>query len=100
MKMLDVEWAAGLFEGKGTVSKLSDRRHTHRLSVKLNDDEPLKRFMAAVETGKIYGPYPATDPYYVWIADGNDAIDVALMLKPRLSRPARDRLAPLVGSGA
>ena len=49
-----IAWAAGLFEGEGTITRCDGRLH---LRMQLTDLEVLERFAEIVGTGKIYGPY-------------------------------------------
>ena len=56
----ELAYAAGLFEGEGTLVKMgSNRRGGARwmASISMVNLEPLQRFKDAVKLGLIYGPY-------------------------------------------
>ena len=60
----------------------------------MTDEEPVLRFLAVVNAGKVYGPYEwngkygcVRRPFWMWVAEGDDAWLVA------------DRLWPLVMPG-
>jgi hypothetical protein len=93
----EVSWAAGFFEGEGTITQTGGR-----LVVRLNntDSEPVHRFAAIVGIGEIYGPYQyevrdgyKRKPFWVWLAEEYDALEVLELLWPWLS--ARRRLRAL-----
>jgi hypothetical protein len=69
-----------------------------RLVVRLNntDDEVVYRFAGVVVFGEVYGPYRQSDrdghhrkPYWVWLAEEYDALEVLEMLWPWLSGKRR-----------
>ncbi len=47
-------WAAGLFEGEGSVNR---RRYGYSITVSMTDRDVLLRFYTALECGRLYGPY-------------------------------------------
>jgi hypothetical protein len=85
----EVAWAAGFFEGEGTITQSGAR-----LVVRLNntDPEPVYRFFQIVQFGEVYGPYTYEQPdgckrkpYWVWLAEEYEALDVLELLWPWLS---------------
>jgi hypothetical protein len=68
--VLEIAWAAGLFEGEGSISTRrapSDRvnktfRTYPELCLDSTDEDVVVRFAAAVGGGRVYGPYRATRP--------------------------------------
>jgi hypothetical protein len=117
--MTDTElaWAAGLFDGEGSVSikqpssgiRSNGQKwhsgHQIRVTIQQNDDEVLKRFQAAVEIGTIYGPYtrpPSVrhrNPYYQYQAHGIEAVKVIWKaLWPYLSTVKRDQFHGVLGA--
>lgn len=71
----DMAWAAGLFEGEGSLSVLDKRgkRQFVQLSMTSTDRDVLARFIAIVSAGRMYGPYARTSgvkPQYLWRAHG------------------------------
>lgn len=90
----DQAWAAGLFDGEGSVSH-------DRLQLKMVDLPTVERFHEIVECGDIYGPYPnrtgekdgyPRSDFYVWIARREDRFAVAHLLYPLLSQVRRDAI--------
>jgi len=88
-------WAAGLFEGEGTVTLCGGRP---RLAVKMNDEQAVRRFAETVKAGKVYGPYGpyksslAKRQHFVWIGEKGAAEMVAALLWPWLGPRVRTRL--------
>ena len=50
----NIAWAAGLFEGEGSISI---KRQTAQLSLGMTDEDVVRRFYSIIGIGKIYGPY-------------------------------------------
>ena len=99
-KTSEIAWAAGLFDGEGSVSfhaegkirKDGTRRSYPRLYVGNTDVRLLKRFLFAVERGKIQGPYgrfgregQPIKPMYQWTATHKQGREAAQILRPFLS---------------
>jgi hypothetical protein len=84
-----IAWAAGFYEGEGSISLVGGRL---ALQIKNNDLEPLEHFRVATEAGKIYGPYSyrrgrmSRNPFWVWVAQGAAALAVTCSLAPMLSQ--------------
>ena len=85
----EVAWAAGFFEGEGTITASNGR-----LVVRLNntDPEPVYQFAKILGFGDVYGPYhyDARDgyerkPFWVWLAVEYEALDVIELLWPWLT---------------
>lgn len=99
--MAEVDWAAGLFEGEGSVTVCGGRR---RLQMKMTMEESVRRFHVAVGVGTVYGPYAhkspdrhPRSPFFMWVAEGADADEAVELLFPLLSewrRAAIYRLFP------
>lgn len=73
-----------------------------RLQIKSVEEDVITRFFAAVGCGWVYGPYDyeykdghVRRPYYVWIADGSEALKAAILLTPYLSERTTAKLAVL-----
>jgi len=61
----------------------------------MTNEEPVRRFAAVVTWGTVYGPYnngPNRKQAWMWIAEGEDAMNVAELLRPRLSTARRKQL--------
>jgi hypothetical protein len=85
----EIAWAAGLFEGEGTITICGGSLH---LRVQMTDLEVLERFCQIVGTGKIYGPYTTQfkdgfnrKPRWTWVCYGPLARATYLTLSPWLS---------------
>src|SRR5207245_5183125 len=48
----DIAWAAGLFEGEGSITQSGGRV---RLSLKMTDEESVRRFAKIIQRGTVYG---------------------------------------------
>jgi len=68
----DIAWAAGLFEGEGSITQSGGRV---RLSLKMTDEEPVRRFAKIIQRGTVYGPYAyerradghERKPFWAWV---------------------------------
>lgn len=98
----EVAWAAGFFEGEGTIT-----RSNGRLVVRLNntDSEPVYQFAHIIRFGEVYGPYHYESrdgyrrkPFWVWLAEEFEALEVLELLWPALSIKRRSQaleIAPI-----
>jgi hypothetical protein len=74
----EVAWAAGLFEGEGSITQSSG---TLYVRLKMTHEGVVVRFDEVVRYGKVYGPYnhqyndgSIRKPYWVWLAREYDAL--------------------------
>lgn len=95
-----IAWTAGLFEGEGTIT-VSD---VVTVRVRNADLWVIERFADIVERGAVYGPYSRNGrdgfrrkPFWDWVAQAYDALDVLAMLGPWLSPRRLDRAYELTG---
>lgn len=70
-ELQNIAWAAGLFEGEGCASFRSSHRtkRSFDLALASTDEDVVRRFLATVKHGTIYGPKwgrRSTKPYWVW----------------------------------
>jgi hypothetical protein len=91
-KKLNIQWAAGLYEGEGSFSL--DRRAVYaapypRLSLGSADRDVLVEFQRIVKGGRVNGPYERITPAgkqvkdeYKWTASGDEAARIARRLRP------------------
>jgi hypothetical protein len=85
-----IAWAAGIFEGEGSVSFHADKGHWPTLQMVSTDPDVLHRFRAVVGHGNVRGPYSppsqnwARKPQWRWQCGGADAQAVSQMLLPWL----------------
>jgi hypothetical protein len=92
----EVAWAAGLFEGEGTVS-VSGAWKRARLQMKMTDEDVIRRFCRIVG-GRVHGPmtYDQSDgsirrPFWMWTTAQGEAGTVAGLLWPWLGVRRRAR---------
>lgn len=104
--MSEIAWAAGLFDGEGSVSAHAEGKPrkdgTSRVYAKLyvgnTDRRLLDRFQEAVGCGKVRGPYGRKSrgrqikPMYHWTATHRQARQAAEFLLPILSPEKRERV--------
>jgi hypothetical protein len=71
LESAQIAWAAGLFEGEGTIV---DSAGPVQLRVKMTDLDVLERLLDVFGVGEIYGPYESGSrdghvrkPHWVWI---------------------------------
>jgi hypothetical protein len=96
-------WAAGLFDGEGSVYLAKHRSHAgyFRLEAAITQSDPsamphvLTRFKTATSLGFCKGPYrapPGNDPVYRWkLYRGPDIQRMVEMLRPWLGEVKRDQ---------
>ena len=69
-----IEWAAGLFEGEGSIYRHSPTSATYYTEVAMTDKDVLEDFHKIVEVGTLKGPYHKPSmkshhkPYFKWKA--------------------------------
>jgi hypothetical protein len=93
----EVAWAAGLFEGEGSITMNGARR---AVQLRNCDEEVVRRFQKVLRVGKVYGPYvnrsgerdghPRQD-FFHWSAHGEECEIALEMMWPWLSRRRRRR---------
>lgn len=95
----NIAWAAGLFEGEGSIVPHRQARNGVRLQVQMTDHDVLAR-LQQVLGGKIYGPYRYAQPdgfdrkqSWIWTSDGADVDAIMREMQPWLGerRVARAR---------
>lgn len=92
------EWAAGLFEGEGTVTVC---RREPRLALKMTDLGTVEEFAAVLGVGKVYGPYRPLPPrraYLYWVAAGRDGWIAWAQMSPWLSQRRWERFDETFGA--
>jgi hypothetical protein len=94
-RLTDVAWAAGLFEGEGSITHTRDEL---RVTLVNCDREVVEQFDRVVERGRIYGPYTSDfgdgcrrKPRWVWVARGDAGHDVLDLLGAWLSTRRRSQ---------
>lgn len=101
----DLAWAAGLFEGEGSISLSRGRP---RIQIQMSDEDVVRRFHEAVGCGSVSGPstspsrhkYAANPkPIWTWQASGfvrkQDVQKTLLAMWPHLGSRRRARALEL-----
>lgn len=96
MSKLTTAWAAGLFEGEGTITRLGASTHRWQVAIVSTDEDVLRSFQS-VMGGKVYGPYTRGKAHYKqqwrWsIADKAGLLAFAKKVRPYLHARRRSRL--------
>jgi hypothetical protein len=98
----EIAWAAGFFEGEGSITLTNDRPV---LRVNGTDRETVEFFGRVIGVGKVYGPYQAKrdrhgcvrKPFWVWVCYGPAARRALTLLSPWLSQRRLNRIRELYG---
>jgi len=54
---LDIAWAAGLFEGEGSITHGGEPHRKLKLTLKMTDEDVVRSFAGVLGVGRVYGPY-------------------------------------------
>jgi hypothetical protein len=100
----ELAWAAGFFEGEGTVSMASSNSRPQIAVAQYGDTAPelLQRWVDAVGVGRVLGPYDyrgngyALSLLYVVSLYGDKAARVMEALRPYLTGPKMAKFDALV----
>ena len=95
-------WAAGLFEGEGSIIvKRQGRRKVLALSLKMTDEDVVRRLHGIVG-GVVFGPYQYQQddgserkPWWLWRNDGVDPSRVIRQMWPWLGARRRAKAEEL-----
>jgi hypothetical protein len=102
---LSIEWAAGLFEGEGSITcnKISKRKNSIRVTVQLTtcDKDVLERFVDIIGKGKLMGPYTGqrenNKEKYVWYVQNQaDCLYVIGQLYPHLGQRRKEKADEMI----
>lgn len=103
MNVVEIAWAAGLFEGEGSVYPYRSRKaHYPRVDLASTDEDVVRRFARVVDSGSsVYGPiqskrYPKGKPFWRWQATGTRAVRVMALLAPYLGERRSARLTEVL----
>lgn len=107
MKPVDIAWAAGLFEGEGSICIFEQKHNVLpliRVSIQMTDRDVVERFVQIMGCGRVTGEHrfgrEHHKPTYRWhIGNRADVERIVLMLLPylgeRRSAKAREALAEI-----
>lgn len=94
-------WAAGLFEGEGTITMCGP---VFTAQLKNTDESVIHRFLEIIDLATVYGPYTGhhkdgfnRKPYWNWMAREEIACEALERLAPWLSRRRLERARELTG---
>ena len=95
----DLAWAAGLFEGEGTITmrRQAQRGYSYEywgLAIAMTDEDVVRRFHEVIELGRVTGPVPTKggQPIYIWRSSSQpDIYAVLAALYPWLGGRRRSR---------
>ena len=80
-----IEWAAGIFEGEGNIYR-NDKRRIFVMSVKMKDEDIIKRFYSVVKFGRVKSrkiKEPYNYPFWEWVLTRtNDILSLTSRLLP------------------
>ena len=82
MNIRELAWAAGLFEGEGSVHLKPSRRYP-AATLEMTDEDTVRRFHAAVGLGHVYGPRVRSvtrRPMWAWSVSGFEKTQALLAL--------------------
>lgn len=96
LRLADITWAAGFFEGEGSIVAYSrhgsGRAAVLRMHVAQVDPRPLERLARILGCGKVRGPYkksnPRARPQWNWQAENRRAQDAFALMVPWLIQKA------------
>lgn len=101
--MANIAWAAGLFEGEGTISygKIITRKDSIRtqLSMGTVDKDVLQKFINVVERGKVLGPRFQRDnkPFYYWnVSNMADCLFILGQFYPYFGNRRKERADEMI----
>lgn len=100
---LAVAWAAGLFEGEGSVIlyRPHGRAPHPRIQLSSTDEDVIRRFAAVVGRGRVYGPYQKKDsrlPRFDWTTGSwLNCAEIAGRLWPYLGERRRAKMREVLG---
>lgn len=93
-------WAAGLYEGEGTVTK-SKNGTTYTISMGMTDEDVVRRFHQVIGCGKVYGPYQpkrqGSKPFWRWsVSDKKGTLRFAERVLGWLGQRRQTQLNPVL----
>lgn len=94
----DIPWAAGLFEGEGTIGLRKRPEDQVYISLTSTDEDVVREFARIVNSGKVYGPYQYGDgkPFWKWDCYGLPGVNTLDMLSPFFLTRRKARAAEVV----
>ena len=92
----DIVWAAGLFEGEGSITR-DHRVNNRRLSIVMTDKDVMERFVDVMGYGRLLGPYQYVKcknnkPYWSWqMSKRSEVLRILKMFLPHFGKRRAER---------
>ena len=98
----EIAWAAGLFDGEGSITLSGDDLHVR---LRNTDLELVERFHRIIGVGVVYGPYSRNaladgfrrKPVWDWVAREDDGLDALALMWRWLSARRREQAHTTTG---
>tara|TARA_Y100001973_G_scaffold24070_1_gene35930 strand:- start:1474 stop:1896 length:423 start_codon:yes stop_codon:yes gene_type:complete len=84
----DIVWAAGLFEGEGSIcTKKQIPKHRY-LKIGMTDKDVMQRFVNVIGYGNLNGPYKGTNkPFWAWeVSKKTEVLRILKMFLPHFGK--------------
>lgn len=95
-----IAWAAGLFEGEGTVVYGASHKGPLRAKISSTDRDVLDLMVERSGVGGVYGPRSpngfGVKPYYEWVVNGHAARGFLMEILPMMGQRRAARIGELV----
>lgn len=99
MSQVDIAWAAGLFEGEGSVGMSSSQRQP-RVQLVSTDEDVVRRFVEIIGRGNVRGYHKTAahhKDYWQWsVQSKDDVLYVLNLLWPYLGERRRERAIEVI----
>lgn len=96
-----IAWCAGLFEGEGTIIYGASHSGPLRVKISSTDRDVLVLMVERSGVGGIYGPTEprgfGKKPFWTWIVNGHQAVDLMSELLPWLGTRRAERVIEKIG---
>lgn len=91
-----IAWAAGLYEGEGTIVYGATHNGPIRVKISSTDKDVLDLLIARTGFGLLYGPTPPNGfgkkPFYTWVCNGHKTIEFLNLILPFLGERRTSRI--------
>ena len=96
----DIVWAAGLFEGEGSIPHSHTRPKLMCVSLKMTDEDVMKKFVSIVGYGNLCGPHidkKGNKPFYAWqVRKRSEVLRILKMFLPHFGIRRADRAIEVI----
>ena len=96
MTEAETAWAAGLFEGEGSIISREETKGTFRrghliVQLGMKDEDVVHRFGEAVGAGRVHSWEQRGTRMWTWRASGDDAAKILTALLPHFGERRKDK---------